>query len=153
MVKVGGDQRHSQLMWLRYFSCLTCVLLFLYYTLLSLSGNFGRLTRVRLQQPQEQRYPVLQVHAGSFCVSVIHRILTWTTGSLTYVRYHIYACVLTRGLGTPTTSQHMFDKLDLCEEGSFSTAIFNSDIQLRFVSFSCFISVCPFCALLKATYA
>ena len=39
-------------------------------------------------------------------------------------------------------------------EGSFSTAIFNSDIQLSFfsLSFSCFISVCPFVALLKATY-
>ena len=32
--------------------------------LLSLSGNSGRLTWVRLQQPQEQRNPVLQVHAG-----------------------------------------------------------------------------------------
>ena len=34
--------------------------------------------------------PVLQVHAGSFRVSVIHRILTWTTGSLTCVRDHSY---------------------------------------------------------------
>ena len=34
-----------------------------------------------------------------------------------------------------------------------STAIFNSDIQLSVYSFSCFISVCPFVALLKATYA
>ena len=33
------------------------------YTL-SLSGNWGCLTWVRLQQLQEQRYPVLQVHAG-----------------------------------------------------------------------------------------
>ena len=29
-------------------------------------GNSGRLTRVRLQQPQEQRYPVLQVHRWVF---------------------------------------------------------------------------------------
>ena len=36
------------------------------------SGNSGRLTRVRLQQPQERRYPVLKVHAESFRVSVIH---------------------------------------------------------------------------------
>ena len=36
----------------------------------------------------------------SFCVSVIHR----TTRSLTWVRS--YACVYTRGWGTPTTSQH-----------------------------------------------
>ena len=52
------------------------------YTLFTLSGNSGRLTWVRLQQLHEQRYPVLQVHAaGSFRVSVIHRTLTWTTGS------------------------------------------------------------------------
>ena len=30
---------------------------------------------VRLQQPQEQRNPVLQVHAGSF----VTELLTWTT--------------------------------------------------------------------------
>ena len=47
----------------------------------------------RLQQPQEQRYPVLQVHAGSFRVSVIHQSLTWTTGSLTCVHDHSYICV------------------------------------------------------------
>ena len=46
--------------------------IFFLYTLLSLSGNLGRLTRVRLQQPQEQRYTVLQVHAGSVRVSIIH---------------------------------------------------------------------------------
>ena len=33
-----------------------------------------------------------------------------------------------------------------------STAIFNSDIQLSVYPFSCFVSVCPFGALLKATY-
>ena len=43
------------------------LLLFFLYTLLSLSGNSGCLTWIRRQQPQEQqRYPVLQVHAGSF---------------------------------------------------------------------------------------
>ena len=56
-------------------------------------GNSGRLTWVRLQQPQDQRYPVLQVYAGSFRASVIHRIhLTWTTGSLTCIRSHSYPC-------------------------------------------------------------
>ena len=50
---------------------------FILYTLLSLSGNFGCLTGVRLQQLQEQHYPVLQVHAGSFCVSVIHQTLIY----------------------------------------------------------------------------
>ena len=41
-----------------------------------------------------------------FTFSEIHRTLTWTTGSLTCVRDHSYACVYTRGLGTPTASQH-----------------------------------------------
>ena len=45
---------------------------FILYTLSSYSGNSGGLTWVRLRQPQEQRHPVLQVHAGSFPVSVIH---------------------------------------------------------------------------------
>ena len=72
---------------------------FVIYTLLSLSGNSGRLTWVRLQQQQERRYPVLQVHAGSFRVS-----------RNPPVRDHYYACVYTLGLGTPTTSQHnIFD--------------------------------------------
>ena len=54
-------------------------------------------------------YPfVNNVHAGGFHVSVIHRSLTWITGSLTCVRDHSYACVYihTGGLGIPTASQH-----------------------------------------------
>ena len=84
---------------------------FLFYTLywsLVLVGNLGCLTRVRLQQPQEQRYPVLQVHAGSFRVSVIRQSLTRTTGSLTCVRDRSCVCVYTRGLATQTASQHTF---------------------------------------------
>ena len=71
-------------------------------------GKFGLpYLGMRLQQPQEQRYPVQQVHAGSFCVSVIHQTLTWTTGSFTCVCDHSYACVYTRQLGTtPTACQH-----------------------------------------------
>ena len=69
---------------------------FLLYTLLSLSGNTGLLTWVRLQQPQEERYPVLQVHDGSFRVSVIYRTLTdmdykifnVRSWSFLYVRIH-----------------------------------------------------------------
>ena len=51
---------------------------------------------VRLQQPQGQRYPVLRLmHAGSVRVSVIHRTLTWTAGSVTCrVRDHSDACVV-----------------------------------------------------------
>ena len=92
--------RHPELLWQLGFL----------NTLLSLSGNLGRLTRVRLQQPQEQRYPVLQVHAVSFRVSVIHRTLAWAKGSLTCEPDHSYAAYTHGGLGTPTASQHnIFD--------------------------------------------
>ena len=52
-----------------------------------------------------------------------------------------------------TNGQTDHSKLDLCYGGSFSTAIFNSDIPLRFASFSRVIYCFPFVALLKATYA
>ena len=56
---------------------------------------------------QKYIYPyVSKVHAGSFRVAVIHRNLTWTTGSLTCVSDHSYACVCTWGLGTLAASQH-----------------------------------------------
>ena len=47
---------------------------------------------------------------------------------------------------------HEMSKLDLCEGGSVSTATFNTDIQLSVYSFSCVMSVCPFVALINATY-
>ena len=85
--------------WVLIFSIL---LYALYYHFL---GNLGCLTWVKVQQLQEQHYPVLHVHAGSFRVSVILE-----TGSLTCVCDYSYACVYTWGLGTPTTSQHnIFD--------------------------------------------
>ena len=82
---------------------------FILYTLFNtlchpFSGSLGRLTWVRLQQPQEQCYPVLQVHAGTFHVFVIHQTLTWTTGSLTCVII-IPMRVYTHGSGPPTVSQ------------------------------------------------
>ena len=52
------------------------------------------------------RYPTLinyKVHAGSFCISVMHLTLTWTTGSLTCISDHSYACVCTQGLGAVST--------------------------------------------------
>ena len=51
--------------------------------------------------------------------------------------------------------RHIFDHFQTqsLRGRSFLTAIFNSDIQLSVYSFSCFISVCRFVALLKATYA
>ena len=54
---------------------------------------------------------------------------------------------------TETLSPFWFPKLDLCEGGSCSPTICNSDMQLSVSPTSCFISVCPFVALLKATYA
>ena len=64
--------------------------IFILCTLLSSSGNSGRLTWLKLQQPQEQRYPVLvlpRAHAGSFRVyDVVHRTVTWTTGYLIFNR-------------------------------------------------------------------
>ena len=56
-------------------------------------------------------------------------------------------------LSLNVTVEDIPSKFDLCEGGSFSTSIFKSDIQLSVYSFSSFISVCPFAALLKATYA
>ena len=49
-------------------------------------------------------------HFSVHSESVIHRPLTWATGSLTCVRAHSCASVYTRGLGTLTASQHnIFD--------------------------------------------
>ena len=59
-------------------------------------------------------FSVSKVSAGSFRVSVIHRTLTWTTGSFTCVRDHSYACVYIHTgvyvLGTPRASHNnIFD--------------------------------------------
>ena len=72
--------------------------------------------------------PVSKVHAGSFRVFVIHRTLTWTTGFLTCVRDHSFTCVYTRGLGTPTASQHnIFDSEKThffsCAPGGIRTSV------------------------------
>ena len=76
-------------------------------------GNSVRFPQ-RKPAAAESCYPTLlinyKVHAGSFRVSVIHRDLTWTTGSLTCVRNHSYACVFTRGVGhSDNVSAHHFD--------------------------------------------
>ena len=67
-------------------------------------GNPGQFAQ-GMPAATESRYPSLvinyKVHAGSLRGSVIHRTLTWTTGSSTCVRDHSYACVYTRGLGIP----------------------------------------------------
>ena len=61
-------------------------------------GNSGRFPQGK-PAATESRYPTLinhKVHAGSFCVFIIHRTLTWTTGSSTCIRDYSYACVYTR---------------------------------------------------------
>ena len=63
------------------------------------SGCFPQWKRAAIVR----HYPVFSC-VQCFCVTVIHRTLTWTTGSLTCIRSN--ACVYTQGWGTPTTSQH-----------------------------------------------
>ena len=60
-------------------------------------GNLGSLIWVRLHAATARAAvpSPASVHAGSFCVSVMHQTLTWTTGSLTGVRDHSYAWVYT----------------------------------------------------------
>ena len=83
------------------------ILFFNVYALLSLSGNSGRLTLGKATAAARAALP--STSAGSFRVSVIHRTLIWTTGFLTCVRDHSYACEYTRELGTPTArSAHYF---------------------------------------------
>ena len=98
--------------WVMFFSSLSPDLFpatfidFILYTLLSLSGNLGRLTWVRLWQPQEQHYPVLQVHAGSFCFC--NRPNSHMDCRMFNVRAWSFLCIhiYTQGLGSLTTSQH-----------------------------------------------
>ena len=75
-------------------------------------------THLQLRGAKRQLSCYCSVRAGSFRVSIIHRTLTWTIlSSSTCVRGHFCAYVYTRGLGTPTASQHnMFDseKLTNC---------------------------------------
>ena len=67
--------------------------------------------KIGLLYLQEQCYPVLQVHAGSFHLSIIHQTLTmtWTTGSLMCIHDHSYACLYTWGLGTLMSQHNIFD--------------------------------------------
>ena len=70
-----------------------------------------------------------------YSVFVIHRTLTWTIRSLTGVHDHSFACVYTRGLGTPTTSQHnMFDSENnsvLVLSTGFEPLVFGSRVDAR----------------------
>ena len=62
---------------------------------LSFAGNSDRLTWVRLQQPQEQRYPFLTVRAVFSCVQTM--VLLPVLGIFN-VRTDVKACDCTRGL-------------------------------------------------------
>ena len=64
-------------------------------------GNSGRfLQESQLQQSRATQPELIKVNVGgSFRVSVIHRILTWTTGSLSCVRDYYCVCIYTRGDG------------------------------------------------------
>ena len=72
---------------------------FLYFVLCCPNGNFpmGNLGCIPQGKPAATvlRYPNLinhNVHAGSFCVSVIHQTLTWwTTGSLLTSNVHTWS--------------------------------------------------------------
>ena len=55
-----------------------------------------------------RRYTVFYISSVQcFHVSIIHQTLTWTTGSLSCVRDHSFACICTRGLGTLTSQQNL----------------------------------------------
>ena len=60
---------------------------------LSLVGNSGRLNWVRLQQPQEQRYPFLTVLTVFSCVQT--KVWLPMLG-IFYMRTDVYACDCTR---------------------------------------------------------
>ena len=82
-----------------FFCTILCTVLSQWEFLLM--GNSGRFpprkascNRVVLPNPN-----LLKCIAGSFHVSIIHHALTWTTGSLTCVGDHSYACVYTQGVG------------------------------------------------------
>ena len=64
-------------------------------------------TQLQPRGAKRQLSYYFSVHAGSFHVSVIHRTLTWTTGSLSCVRDHSHVYIkYTQRLGTLTVSQH-----------------------------------------------
>ena len=78
-------------------------------TLLSLPESSGSLTWVRLQQPQEQRCipsPTSACWVSSCFRNPPNSDMDYRIGSLRSVCDHSYASVYTRGLDTPTTSQH-----------------------------------------------
>ena len=88
--------------------------IFILQFLLSLSWNLGCLTWVRLQQPQEQRYLVLQVHAGSLNYhnppnsDIDYRIFNVCTWSFLCVRVHTGVAHTVRTFLTQQNSHKFF---------------------------------------------
>ena len=85
---------------------------FILYTLLSVLANSGRVNLGKATVAAARAAPPSPTSAcWVFSCFRNPPNLTWTTtGSLTCVRDHSYVCVCTRGLATPTTSQHdIFD--------------------------------------------
>ena len=81
---------------LRFLTVLPVGFFFFFFALyLSLVENLGRLTWVKLQQPQEQRYPFLTVHAVFSCVQT--KVWLSILGVFN-VRTDVDACDCTRGI-------------------------------------------------------
>ena len=81
------------------------LLLFFKYILLSLSGNSSGHKSHKNGAVQSCKCLL----AGSFGVSVIRRVATWTTGSLTCALDHSYCVrIHTQGLGTLTSESAQF---------------------------------------------
>ena len=95
-----------------------CICIIIYIHFIIPFGKFGPPHRAALSSPTSACWV--------FRVSEIHRTLTGTTGSLSCVCDHSYACAYTRGLCTPTTSQHIFDSEKLtdfsCAPGGLRTS-------------------------------
>ena len=75
-------------------------------------------TQLQLRGAKRQLSYYFSVRAGSFRVSVIHRNLPWTTGSLSCLRHHSCACVPGVGHTDSESAQHFwlgkFHKYFLC---------------------------------------
>ena len=96
---------------------------FFKYILLSLSGNSGRLTWVRLQQPQEQGYTQNVTRTQILCLFLfwVHFIIRFGGGG-----------------GTPTASQQQFGLVLLTRRGSNLGSLgLQSDVLLRLVRLFC----------------
>ena len=118
-------------MWWRWWRCtlVSRAVTACYY---SMPGALGRIVGfeircqwVLLGVQITRLYPIINLHLlyrdtfiilsvkcyRSVRVSVIHRTPTWTTGFVTCVRHHSYACLYTRGLVTPTAASqnNIFD--------------------------------------------